>query len=385
MSFGIVYGVILILSLPLTAIRTKWNYFLYSSLIVILIGIAAYYSYPTALFYSDSIRFDLLLDNSRAYEFLNGRLDWFLTSSEYSNQPLISIFLWLISFFSDNGMLRLITIVIFLFVIIQIINETGNIYNISYVYRGRTFVAFLGLFNIYYQIAGIRNFLSFSIFSYGIVLWFLAEKKIRGISVILLCFFIHNSSLLPIGVFFIFIFLNKKMSSKLKWILLGSQFLLPYIFQFLMGFNSIPLVAEILRKANNYLYSSDNFETYASSKQILFTSVLFLFCVFSIFVFNVYFKKYGELKIDKFNSFVLSIVFLCLGNVLNTQIYLRLIQMTLFLSLPLILIMINKNDLFKFPQRKNLYLEVLWGISIIVFPIVMYILWYNVQYFKIYV
>lgn len=383
MSFGLIYGIVILFSLPLLFLNKKVEHKLYTILITFLIAIIAYRSQPLSLYYSDSIRFDNLLNSARALPFFNTRLHWFLNWSEYSNQPVVAIYLWIISAFKQNGFLRFFTILIFLGIINKLLDTLIEKFNYSIRVKGITFIIFLGLFNIYYEIAGIRNYLSFSLLALGaIYMFFESSKKAKFISVFLIILSIsfHTSALLPASVLIVSIFLKNKFMTIFKIALLFIQLLLPTIFDFLSKFSMIPFVQEIINKSRNYLYGGDTFDTYASTKQILVTTLLLIFCIFTNLVFS---SIKDKKNMKRYNNFVQAIIFLCIGSVLSTQIYLRLIQLILFLTLPLICFLINK--LIKkerLKSQENLLL-IFWKLVALVMPFVMYILWFYVQYAKI--
>lgn len=387
MNFGVIYIVLLLLFIAFGYLfgKNKLKMFLFIS--DFIIALPAYFVHPNIGVYFDTIRFENILNQIRMVNNNSGifeGLKWSLNFSDYSNQPVVSFYLWLFSFFENNGMLFFITTFIFLAFLSSMLLEvrkrlkTGNFSVIS------TQFIILMTFNLFYQIEGIRNFLSFMIFSWA--LFKDLNSKSKSSKVISFAMYMLSILIHPITLAFVlfrliiflrskFIFINNKLFDFIFFLFLifYSHFNNALII-ILNHFDSVPFIDSVLLKLQSYVYGQSNFQTFSNRSEILFTSVVFLVLIFELLLF-FYFNGKGILPKEYLNIY-LYIVSFTIGSFLSVQIYLRTVMLILFLSAPIKMMLLDKKGI----KGNAVYIDLMYQMVTYMVAIFGFVLWYMLFY-----
>ncbi|ANZ63157.1 hypothetical protein AYR62_02965 [Secundilactobacillus paracollinoides] len=153
-------------------VRTKWQSFITN----FFLALPAFFATPNTEHYFDITRFSLLMEDIRSINNLSGKfggLEWSLHSSEYSQEPFVAIYVWIFSLFKNNGFLFFVSTFIFLMALAWFISQAGRFYHISVFHQILVKYTILGLFNIVYEVAGVRIFLAFMVFCAAFFMIFL--------------------------------------------------------------------------------------------------------------------------------------------------------------------------------------------------------------------
>lgn len=387
MNFGIIYIVLLLLFLIFGYLfgRSKLRIFLFVSDFVI--SLPAYFVHPAIGVYFDTIRFENILDQIRIVNANSGifeGLKWTLDFSEYANQPVVSFYLWIFSFFQNNGMLFFITTFLFLSFLSALLLEIQKRMKI----RGFSLISvqfvILMTFNLFYQIEGIRNFLSFIIFSWALFKDLNSKNrssKIVSFGMYFLAILIHPITL-PFVLFRMIIlirsrviFINNKIFDLVMcFLLLIYSYFNSAMIIVLERFDYISFIDSILMKTQSYVYGQSGFQSFSNRSEVLFTSIVLLSIVFELLLFAAF--RFSNILPEEYLNFYFYVIFFTLGSFLNTQIYLRTVMLLLFLSAPMKMVLFNKEGI----KGNAVYLELLYEFSIYVIAIIGFVIWYGLIY-----
>lgn len=381
MNFGIVYALLLFFTSSVGLVLHIKNYKSYFLISDLFIAIPAYLFYLPNNIYWDSIRFSNLLDTMRMYNatgVLNG-LKWGLNYSVYNSQPLDVIYIWLFSFFNSNNIFFYTTIVLFLFCLSILILYGMKIVNSSLKSAILTQLSILMIFNIVFELAGIRNFLAFMLFAAASYIELNSNnKKVKIIC--WLCYavaYLFHPSVLIFIVFRIILLFNKKSLNKLTGL-----FCLIYTL-FLAGivsiFDKIPFFYNISSRIRIYLYGQSGFSTHAGENEIIFTSIILIYLIYELFVaYSLRITK--RLNSKYVTLYHLSMLF-TVGSFFSTQIYLRSIMLLLFMSAPIKLMLFDNKLILKNISSTNQAIELeFYKLGTFAMCIVLFSYWYYVYY-----
>lgn len=380
MNFGIAYGIVLILFVIISFIcpNSKKRQYLFIS--DFFLAIPAYFVKPASFATWDTIRFANLLDTMRLFNasgITNG-LNWGLSESVYSNQPLVVFYIWVMSFFKNNGVFFYVNILLFLLILSLLINESLKKFDIKNNGIGVT-IQFLVLmiFNLFFEVEGVRNFLAFDIFATAFYIDINSKSRKKSFIcwVAYLIAFSFHPAVIPFIVFRIIISFKSKLLNFLTKIgALLYTFFTPLILSLL---GSIPFIAPLISRSDNYLYGQSNYDNHATNGEIFFTTLILIYLIAELTLFSL-------LKMSKnFNQSYLEFYIICLlftiGSYLNMQVYLRSIVFLLFLSIPLKAKLLSniRSDIIE--NVNNMFLYLYRYLSII-FAVVMFIHWYMQTY-----
>lgn len=236
-------------------------------------------------------------------------------------------------------------------------------------------------FNLFYQIEGIRSFLSFMIFSWA--LFKDLNSKSKSSKVISFAMYILSILIHPITLVFVlfrliiflrrkFIFINNKLFYFI-FLIFYSHFNNMLII-ILNHFDSVPFIDSVLLKLQSYVYGQSNFQTFSNRSEILFTSVVFLVLIFELLLF-FYFNGKGILPKEYLNIY-LYIVSFTIGSFLSVQIYLRTVMLILFLSAPIKMMLLDKKGI----KDNAVYIDLMYQMVIYMVAIFGFVLWYMLFY-----
>lgn len=339
MPYTVIYITVLAIFICVGLLIKVKNIFPLLVILDFIISIPAYFVHSLPGAFADMDRFNLLLDQMRLYNegnLFNG-LSWALNQSYYSEEKGSALYIWIYSLFKNNGFLRLGTTFLFLVLLSFLIVRFQKDANLSNVNAIIGQFLFLLVFNLFYEISGIRNLLAFMIMSVG--LYFDLNDKNKKTKI--LCFLAYylaysiHSSMLPIIIIrILLLFKNRIIKLIISFMILTyNVFLTPL----LSLFNQLGLVF-FVKKANYYIDSQGQNETFTSSIELgLITFIFLLLIACYILCLN----NYTQYLSVKYNRFYYYVILYIIGSISVTQVYFRTIFFLLFLSIPYILLMLS--------------------------------------------
>jgi len=387
MNFGIVFGMLIILFIGLSPLfcNKHTNFFLYT--VSLVLAIPAFFVHPVSFQFYDTLRFSDLLAEIRSVNAISGPsggLSWSLMSSEYAKQPLVATYIWLYSLFPEDGFLFLGTTMIFLVVLTKFVVKSRMLLNVTPKSSLMAYFLVLCMFNLFYQIEGIRNFLALLIFAVTLFLD-LTEKHKRIWSYVLayaISVLIH-----PMLIIFVVIrcvlLLRELMSSLSVFfdvcvgaILLSYSLLMASFLKLLQRFDSLNLINVLLSKSQVYVNGQSNYQAFANMSEIGMTSLLLIYLLFEAVLYLWLVRK----KVNLYYLVVYFYIFcFVIGSFKSVQIYLRSIMLLLFLSIPL------KEQIFSSEESnmEKVSVTFVYGMISVIFAVVMFAFWYVRVYSKV--
>lgn len=253
-----------------------------------------------------------------------------------------STYAYLISLLKYNGFLPAITIIIGYGCILNTLYKCCIKFNLSKYDFIFSFVFFLFLFNYVELLSGIRNMLSFCIFSHFLYIDLIENRKksLCFIIYFLLCF-LHSSMIIPL-IIRTMLFLCKKYILILNClVLLFWNMFLPLIINLLSLFSDSDFFGLLLVQVKGYTSTA----SYEINNVIIRTIILFTLIVVLTYCLN---KKQEIVKYRKYKKFVILIIFFTLGSINVYDIYVRYTSFLLMIILPytLFIQVKNKNNNF---------------------------------------
>lgn len=381
MNFGIAYGAVLLIAFILVWFgapqHTKFLFFLTD----FLIALPAFFIKISPFIYWDTNRFANLLDIVRSYNAggISNGLNWALHYSLYSTQPLVACYIWFFSLFQQNGFFFFTTAFLFLMSISLMLIKVTEYFKLNKNIAIVVQTVVLMIFNIFYEIEGVRNFLSFGIFSTALFIDFNTKEKRWKI----LCFifyviaYMFHPAILPFIIFRLVLLLKNKF---LFWLV--SIFSLVYTLflnNILPVFDQLNFGVSIDDKVQTYLYGQSNYNSFTSTNEIIIFSLILVSLIFELILFKEQ-KVNNYLSENYYRFYVLTILF-TLGSSLSAQIYLRSIMLVLLLSIPIKGIMYSNlvND-----DNTSYTFVRLYRIATFVLAIFMFLCWYEWTYSKVF-
>lgn len=377
MNFGIAYGIVLILSLIIVWFgSTQYTkpLFLFTDF---LIALPAFFIKISPFIYWDTNRFSDLLNIIRSYNEggIGSGLNWTLHYSIYSSQPLVAIYIWLFSLFRQDGVFFFATAFFFLISISLMLLKIMKYFNVNKNTAIIVQTIILMIFNLFYEIEGVRNFLSFGIFSTALFIDFHTKEKKWKV----LCFFFYLIAYMfhPAVLLFIFFRIVLLLKNKLFFFIVALLSLIytPFLNVLMPIFQKIGFED----KAQVYLYGQSNYNSFTSSAELIVTSLILISLIIELVLFTD-FKLSEYLSKNYYRFYIIAILF-TLGSFLSAQIYLRSIILILFLSAPIKSIMFS--DLVN-NGTSNYTIVNLYKIVTFLFAIFMFICWYDWTYCKVF-
>lgn len=381
MNFGIAYGIALLIAFMIVWFgASKYTKFLFF-LTDFLIALPAFFIKISPFIYWDTNRFANLLNNVRSYNAggISNGLNWALHYSPYATQPLVAFYVWIFSLFQKNGFFFFATAFLFLISISLMIIKAIQYFNLNKNIGIVVQIVVLMTFNFFYEIEGVRNFLSFSIFSTALFIDFnTKEKKWR-----ILCFIFYVIAYMfhPAVLPFIFFRLILLLKSKFLFgvVSIFSLVYTPFLNNILSVFHQLNLGTTIDDMTQTYLYGQNNYNSFTSSTEIIVVSLILVSLIFEVMLFKKQ-KASTYLSKDYYRFYVLTILF-TLGSFLSAQVYLRSIMLVLFLSMPIKSIMFSNlvnTDVSNYTSIK------LYRVAICILAIFMFLCWYDWTYSKVF-
>ncbi|GAA3632648.1 hypothetical protein GCM10022297_09570 [Lactobacillus hamsteri] len=378
-NFGSSYIAILIITFLIGnfLIHLKYvsPYFLY--FLDIIIALPAYFINTAIPSIWDSIRFDTMLNLFREANNLygiSGGLNWALNfSGYYTKQPVVVIYVWLYSFFKNNSVFFYCNILLFLFLVSLLITQVQKIYKLSNKVSLIVKFVILASFNIFFEIEGVRNFLSYIILATFVFIDFYSheyKKKILCILAYGLAIGLHPAAL-PFVLFrIIFILNNKLIRMVLAVFAVTYTILLPQILHIFSSFSYF-----VNDNSKTYLYGQSNFSSYTGFNEVLFSTFLLISLILELLIFyKCNFQK--KLSQNYLQYYIVAILF-TIGSCLSVQVYLRAIFLLLFLSIPIKMILFSK-----YKDKVLNYITIyLYRYSSVIFSLMMLFYW-NWQTYK---
>lgn len=339
MPYTVIYITVLAIFICVGLLIKVKNIFPLLVILDFIISIPSYFVHSLPGAFADMDRFNLLLDQMRLYNEgnLSNGLSWALNQSYYSEEKGSALYIWIYSLFKNNGFLRLGTTFLFLVLLSFLIVRFQKDANISNVNAIIGQFLFLLVFNLFYEISGIRNFLAFMIMSVG--LYYDLNDKNKKTKVICflayyLAYSIHSSMLPIIIIRILLLFKNRIAKFIISFLILTyNVFLTPL----LSVFNQLGLVF-FVEKANYYIESQSQNESFTSTIELGLTSFIFLLLIICYILYVRNYKRYLSIK---YNRFYYYIILYIIGSIGVSQVYLRTIFFLLFLSMPYILVMLS--------------------------------------------
>lgn len=390
MNFGIVYISLLILVLAFSFLGSGKYLKIYFFITDFLISLPAFFVRPISFQYFDTLRFSDLLNQIRGVTHVSGPiggLQWALQNSEYHNQPLVAGYLWLFSLLKYNGFLFGVTTFIFLMFLSGILLNMKKVY--SYTSTNLIVVKIITLmtFNLFFQIEGIRNFLSFMIFAFALtedLFGYAKSDKLIAYVLYVVSILIHPSVTIFIIIRLIISVRYRRIFNTNFYDFFWMLFFLLYnhfigvIVSILQKFSNISFIEYIYLKSQNYLYGQTNYGSYASSNEIFFTSLILGVLILEFILFLRITERKNISESVYVVNYLYSIAF-TIGSFQSTQVYLRAIEMILFLSIPLKLKLFSIDKI----RSKKIYIVFLYKILIVSFAIIAFVFWYRATYVKV--
>lgn len=387
MNFGMVYAVLLVLFLIFGYIFKEndlKHYFLISD---ILLALPAYVANPMNGVYFDTVRFQYILDQIRDANLisgLSGGLNWVLNYSEYAAEPVVAVYIWIFSFFKNNGMFFFITTLLFLIFLSHLLLKVAKYFQVSHWNLILIQFVILTTFNLFYQIEGIRNFLAFMIFAWAIFTDLTAtqkHEKVEAIIVYIFCMFFH-----PIAI--VFVLFRLLLALKNKFVFFGNHIfdvvvmviLLTYnhfmssIINLLAQISELPMMSSLFSKSQNYVYGQTEFSASTGRAEVSFTSMVFVALIVELLLFL---SLYKDTVLPKgYLTLYLYIIAFTIGSFMNSQIYLRAIMLLLFMSAPLKALLFSTERL----KDRTVYLMFFYNLMTYATAFVLFGYWYVAVY-----
>lgn len=375
MPYTVIYITVLAIFICVGLLIKVKNVFPLLVILDFIISIPSYFVHSLPGDFADMDRFNLLLDQMRIYNEgnLSSGLSWALNQSYYSGEKGSALYIWIYSLFKNNGFLRLGTTFLFLVLLSFLIVEFQKEANLSNVNVVIGQFLFLLIFNLFYEISGIRNLLAFMIMSVG--LYFDLNDKSKKTKILCylayyLAYSIHSSMLPIIIIRVLLLFKNRIIRFVISLLILTyNVFLTP-----LLSFFAQLGLASFVNKANYYIDSQAQNETFTSSVELAIMTFMFLLLVTGYVLYINKCNKYLSLKYNRFYYYIILYV---IGSVGIAQVYFRTIFLLLFLGMPYILVIIAN-------KIKNNYVKIYnWCFKISAFLI--FLGWSYVSYNNIWV
>ena len=304
-----------------------------------------------------------------------------MSESVYANQPVVVIYIWLLSFFSNNGIFFYVTIVLFVFFLSLLVVKSLEKYKVTNNMVGViTQLIVLMIFNLFFEVEGVRNFLAFDIFA---IAFFIdvntTNKKYKFLCwMAYLIAYAFHPAVIPFIIFRIILL------SKNRWIIFFTKigvliytFFTPVILSF---FNSISFISPLIERADYYFYGQSNYDAHATNREILFTTLILIYLIIELLLF--YLISMSKQINQVYLQMYIIVLLFTIGSFLNMQVYLRSIILLLFMSVPI------KVKLFS--NISNLNYNVVYKSSVyfyryfsIIFSIIMFGYWYIQTYSRV--
>lgn len=387
MNFGMVYAVLLVLFLIFGYIFKEndlKHYFLISD---ILLALPAYVANPMNGVYFDTVRFQYILDQIRDANLisgLSGGLNWVLNYSEYAAEPVVAVYIWIFSFFKNNGMFFFITTFLFLIFLSHLLLKVDKYFKVSHWNLILIQFVILTTFNLFYQIEGIRNFLAFMIFAWAIFTDLTAtqkHEKVEAIIAYIFCMFFH-----PIAIVFVLFRLLLALKNKFVFfgnhifdavvmvILLTYNHFMTFIVNLLAQVSELPMMSSLFSKSQNYVYGQTEFSASTGRAEVSFTSMVFVALIVELLLFLSLYKNTVLPK--GYLTLYLYIIAFTIGSFMNSQIYLRAIMLLLFMSAPLKALLFSTERL----KDRTVYLMFFYNLMTYATAFVLFGYWYVAVY-----
>lgn len=333
-------------------------------IISVIFGVLCFHMHVNSGKYIDTIRFYKTLDEIRNVSYHSGELyslKYLLTNTEYSAVPLSGIYIWLISLMKNNAWLNFWTGFIIVFCTLKSILLAYKKNNNSTKALFLTSLFYFSVFNLFSAVAGVRQNISFSIFTL-LVYNFCSLKKLTRkdvLKVFIYCILLSlfHSSMIIYSIIFIGVLILKTEFGLwgLNFILLSSSFYQVPLQNMLASIN-IPIFQSLAFKGSQYF--GDNayinaISAFSDFRNMLRLAMLSLVC---------FLKKINFINKDKYFYFLVSLYFLAIGSVRESILFGRTSLLILYISLP---IMVEFLSLDRFIV-KNKMLIFLLEVSIVV-------------------
>ena len=235
------------------------------------------------------------------------------------------------------------------------------------------------IFNLFYEIEGVRNFLAFGIFSTALFIDLNTREKRWKIPCFLfyiIAYMFHPAVLPFIAFRLILLFKNRFIFFVLSILSLTYT---PFLNIILSVFQRISFLAQFNDKAQVYLYGQSNYNSFASAGEILITSIVLLSLILELILLkNIKSSEY--LSSDFYKFYIVAMLF-TLGSFFSTQVYLRSIMLILFLSAPIKSILFS--SLGESTSKYN-GIVLLYRMFTILLAIVMFMWWYKWTYTSVF-
>lgn len=371
-TYGVGY-ILLIFLFLITGLLISNRFFnLFLLAFDLLISSLSFFVQPIRPHFFDTIRFNFLLDTARSINENNNYLDglnWLLHFSEYKGQPLVAVYIWMYTFFKNNGFFFFGTTFIFISVLMILINISRKYFKITKNSAVLTLFFFFGSFNMFFEVEGVRNFLSFMILTLCLFVDIIVNKdSIKKDTIYiyigyLIAILLHPFSFIFVVIRFLLLLMNKFRIDKKIYKYIFFELILTYnlmvviFIKIFSSFKGISFFDLVVGKMQHYIAGQTNFKAHAGLKEIIFTIFLFFILSINLYLFRKYFEKKLDINIMPYIEYVFVIVLFIIGSSLSVQLYLRTIMLLLFMMLPLISYM--------FSFKSNDYIELLnYNISV---------------------
>lgn len=375
MNFGIIYFLILFVFLFIGLILPIKKVGRFLIITNFVIAIPAFFVHPPEGIFWDTIRFSNLLNAIRGYNYLGiyQGLNWALTSSQYSSQPLDAIYIWFFSLFKQNGYLFSVTTFIFLlflsiFIVISTKKNKSN-KNSAII----TQFLILTIFCIFYEISGIRNFLAYMIFALCLYMDLTTKDKSKKYLAYLGYIFAYefHPAVLPFLILRIFLMFRSRIVYVCVCVISFIYTLFLNILIPLIG--NVGFLSVISEKAQLYLHGQENYGANATNGEILITTLILISLVVELVLYIN--SNYKQIYLDKYIKYYILSMFFTIGSFLSVQVYLRSIMLLLFLSIPI------KSVLFSNSNKNYIgHSIIIYRYFTFILSIIMSIYWYVYVY-----
>lgn len=384
MSFGIIFGILLILFIFVgNFIRIK-NYELYIYSFDFVVSIFVFFIHIRPGVYFDMLLFSQTLENIRYYnigDIMSG-LNWALNSSPYTSVPFDAFYIWMFSLFKSNGWLFAVTTLVFLIIlskfIIYICKENHYNYKVAIYVE----VIVLSIFCLGWEISGLRNYLSFLIFVVAIY----SEIKIPTIKGKLPYFLAYIISYLihPAVLIFIVLRLLLLIKSKILYfvIIIFALVYTTFVNSILNSLEKLKILPIITQKSNFYLYGAQSFDSFENTYVIHAVELIFITLILEFILFKALNVK--NERLNQYLKFYIVCTVFALGSILSTQVFLRSVMLILFMSIPIkaalfsnVRLSLLKHNCSGFTTSNAVLLYRFLTIS---FSLVMFVFWYFAIY-----
>jgi hypothetical protein len=243
-----------------------------------------------------------------------------------SKNPLFMLYLNLIVFIGDNAWLQTITVFTAYALITTIIYRYSERENLSHKYLLICFFFILFNYNYNWLVAGIRSYLGFAVLSFFLYMELIENKyKMAAWLVYIgMCFF-HYIFIVFLLIRVLLIFKIKCSSFFINILLLFIVFLLPSVNNILLAFPHVTLFTIIAEKNIGYeTYSTFGIWQYLMTLGKFFTLVI---------LYLYYWRFCKNSKTIKYDNYVLMTIMLLLGTINKYQMFLRVTDFLLLLSI----------------------------------------------------